>query len=444
MIVHDGSRKPGAIIATVRAELATPRERIQRSAARASARPASPLTSWPRRRRAAASEEAEAGLVQAEDGLVELGPRADVVAAEVRRRGAGERGEGERPLHALAFELRGGAIGLAQEGARRSRLGGGGEGGARAEVDAEDARHLHAERERAGEARPVLEEARVPHLPVAAVEADVRAGEEVEEVLEVKALLRPRAHAGLGLGGGALGIVLEQPRGVGEAGAEVGDEVAIAALLGLAAVERDALHELAQVAQEPEVAREERGDRAALPLHAGAALAEDHVGLIEGLGALAEAADAVAGDAGGEGHEAESVRVPGAHGDGLGAIEEVVDAGLGAAAVGGEKGGLAGEGARDAVRLAGLEREEEVLGLEAGAADGVDEGEAERGRPADVDPREARRGTSRSARSVNARPRRRSSARRKRSATRARSGVLGMSRRRAAATARRARMPSSM
>ena len=180
-------------------------------------------------------------------------------------------------------------------------------------------------------------------------------------------------------------MVRGEPDQVGEPGGVADHGVEVAALPGLLQARRDAPGELPEgpsIRERPEGEPAHGGD---LPGHPGAPIAEGGLGLFRGAVSGGEAPfQRGRGALGGE-RPAERIRVVELPGHPLGQPEDLRRALLGFATLGGGISHLHGEGPLHAVRLAGVEGEEQAARAKVLAEDGVDQTEADGGRPGGVD-----------------------------------------------------------
>ena len=169
-----------------------------------------------------------------------------------------------------------------------------------------------------------------------------------------------------------VGPVLGQPALKADGDGEVGLRVQIAARPRLGEQRVESRGQRAQPAEHRQRVEMEDLRRRALPRQPRAAIAKELLGALERLDRRAKAPFEVRDDA----RRRRRLRV---RHRGVETLRERLDA---SQHVGGfarrrdagqrDEGGLGGDGAHHAVRLAGVEREQELLRLEAGAADGID------------------------------------------------------------------------
>ena len=249
-----------------------------------------------------------------------------------------------------------------------------------------DANELNSQEERTRKCRPVPRD-QVPGRPAATgVELDLGHPPGLVVVLNVIAAPRPVGHGLADLIAREVGLVGRQADDREQVSAQIHDGVEVAPVASLGQESGPPAAELGNLAHVAEGPEPEDARGVPLPMHAGAVLAEDVAGPIAMGVCLFPIPFEVERGAVGQGGHAERVGIIDLPGELVGSRQQ---AGRSMSAVRSPSvaavGRLHRQRAGDPRALAGAEGQQQAPRLKVGPADRVDDAQAGRGRPADVD-----------------------------------------------------------
>ena len=245
--------------------------------------------------------------------------------------------------------------------------------------------HLNTKHHRSCQRTPPRGHALQRVEPMAGVEVDLNLRKQAEVALQMKPRSRPACHRLTDRLLRTAHVFLHQPGDDGPPRRDIGRRVEVAPLAGLAQPHGHPARQFGEIAEVIERRARKRLCGIDLPHQPGALLAKHALGALAGVARCCEFAHVEARDAGGERRVSQRVGLVDRLGHRARCCYETHRARAAAAALRRDKARLGGQGACDAKRLPGAQRQQQVQRLKVRGANVVNAREADSHCPAGVD-----------------------------------------------------------